>query len=147
MVPTSLPELPKPSRTPGKSQNLSFRTRIFREQIRDKSLLALLTPSWGDPSGEMDQWTMAQRSFLESASLRKHIGGQAVPLTRQSISPVRRDGGGGAVVHERREKGWTFKGNVACLQAEVAMRVVEWAHVALSAAAVPVIVVIAADVD
>ena len=38
MAPTSLPELPKPSRTPGRSQHLSFRTRIFQttlEQIID----------------------------------------------------------------------------------------------------------------
>ena len=35
MIPTSLPELPKPSRTPGKhKQKLCFRTRIVIEDIK-----------------------------------------------------------------------------------------------------------------
>ena len=44
MLPTSLPELPKLSRTLGKSQKTKFRTRILREKFGKKSLLALYSP-------------------------------------------------------------------------------------------------------
>ena len=45
MVPTSLPDLPKPSRTPGKSQNQRFRTRTIKQIL--KFLLFCLGPYRG----------------------------------------------------------------------------------------------------
>ena len=52
MVSTSLPEIPKPSSPPGKAKNLSFRTRMFREKIGEKSLYTLLIPFLGPIRGE-----------------------------------------------------------------------------------------------
>ena len=43
-----------PPGPPGKTKNLSFRTRNFREKFGEKSLLALLTPFLGTPPG---RWT------------------------------------------------------------------------------------------
>ena len=43
------PELPKPSRTLGKAQNLSFRTRNVTKIIENKSLYSLFIPFGGGP--------------------------------------------------------------------------------------------------
>ena len=55
MVPTSLPELPKPSRTLGKKQKPQFLNPAIYRKIRNKSLFALINPFLGDtPPG---RWT------------------------------------------------------------------------------------------
>ena len=54
MVPTSLPELPKPSRTPGKSQKPKFSNPKFDGKNK-KNLISPIYSFWGDPPGEMDQ--------------------------------------------------------------------------------------------
>ena len=56
MVPTSLPELPKPSRTLGKSQKLEFYDPKCQRKIRGKIFIFLINPFLGGPPpGEMDQ--------------------------------------------------------------------------------------------
>ena len=51
MVPISLPELPKPSRTPGKSQKtVCLNPNIYRTN-KDKSLIFLMNPFGGPYRG------------------------------------------------------------------------------------------------
>ena len=47
MVPTSLPELPKPSKTLGKSQQPQFLNPKLLRQDEEKHLISLLIPFWG----------------------------------------------------------------------------------------------------
>ena len=61
MVPTSLPDLPKPSRTLGKSQKPEFLNPKFYRAIQGKIFIFLIDPFLralflGTPR-EMDRWT------------------------------------------------------------------------------------------
>ena len=50
MIPISFPELPIPSRTPGKAKNLNFRSRNFTENIEKHIIIIfLINPFLGGP--------------------------------------------------------------------------------------------------
>ena len=55
MVDTSLPELPKPSRTLGKSQKTQMLDPEILEKFSGEKIIRLINPFFGDPPGEMDR--------------------------------------------------------------------------------------------
>ena len=66
MVPTSLPELPKPFRTSGKSQTPMFE-KTFYIEMRDKSFIILINPFFAPPHGQDgldEQFDLKHRFYL-----------------------------------------------------------------------------------